>query len=76
MKVLSIGANKPRPQTCAFTPESLIEELSWLLDNSYFEIGDLIFRQQNWSSSSRPCPFIANRTLFYSPPVMNYITVL
>ena len=55
-----------RPGTWFFDENSLIESLNYLLDNCYFTIGNLVFRQIiGVPMGVDPGPYIANLTLWF-----------
>ena len=57
---------KPRDNTFRFDEAFLIETIEFILDNSYFCMGNIIFRQiVGVPMGVDPGPFIANLTLFY-----------
>ena len=58
--------NKPRKGTFYFDVNTLIEALIFLIDNCYFTLGPLIFRQIiGVPIGVDPGPYIANLTLWY-----------
>ena len=57
---------KPRVSTVFFSCQSLIDSVHFLIDNSYFCFGNLIFRQIiGVPIGVSPGPFLANLTLWY-----------
>ena len=58
--------DSPRASTISFSEESLVDSIVWLLDNSFFTIGDQLFKQLVGVPIGVDCgPFVANLTLFY-----------
>ena len=58
--------NEPRKSTFSFNEQSLIDSIIWILDNSYFKVGNLVFKQLIGVPIGVDCgPFIANLTLFF-----------
>ena len=58
--------NKPRKDTFYFDVNTLMEALIFLMDNCYFTLGPLIFRQViGVPIGVDPGPYIANLTLWY-----------
>ena len=56
----------PRESTFRFNVDSLIESIDFILDNAYFSMGNMIFKQIiGVPIGVNPGPFIANLTLFY-----------
>ena len=56
----------PREDTFRFDEESLNHTIDFILDNSYFSMGNITFRQIiGVPIGVNPGPFIANLTLFY-----------
>ena len=56
----------PRENTFRFNVNTLIDTIDFILDNSYFSMGNMIFRQMiGVPIGVNPGPFIANLTLFY-----------
>ena len=59
-------SDNPRSSTSTFSEASLVDNLIWLLDNSYFHVGDAIYKQLIGVPIGVDCgPFVANLTLFY-----------
>ena len=57
---------KPRENTFRFNEHLLIDTIDFILDNSYFSMGNLIFRQIiGVPIGVDPGPYIANLTLWY-----------
>ena len=57
---------KPRTTTVHFTSSNLIKCVCFIIDNSYFILGELVFRQLiGIPIGVDPGPFIANLTLWY-----------
>ena len=58
--------NKPRDTTFYFDENSLIDAVNFLIDNCYFTLGNLVFRQIiGVPIGVDPGPYIANLTLWY-----------
>ena len=56
----------PRKTTVHFSAEKLVETICFIIDNSYFRIGELIFKQDvGVPIGIDPGPLIANLTLWY-----------
>ena len=56
----------PRENTFRFNVDTLINTIDFILDNSYFSMGNMIFRQIiGVPIGVNPGPFIANLTLLY-----------
>ena len=61
-----VKTKSTRPGTWFFDENSLIESLNYLLDNCYFTIGNLVFRQIiGVPMGVDPGPYIANLTLWF-----------
>ena len=73
-----------RPCTWFFDENSLIESLNYLLDNCYFTIGNLVFRQIiRFPMGVDPGPYIAKRYLevlyrtdYFSAKLLNTTSLL
>ena len=69
-KFINVGTNEShwssKPGSWHFTKDTLTSSLKYIIDNSFFQVGSLLFRQRiGIPMGSSPAPFLANLFLFH-----------